>query len=304
MSRFWSIEKAQGAVKSAYFSREILAPAAASDLWLRYSEIKRAIGFDQGSIGDRTLSRTLNSLVAAGQLTKRTAGRKTQYRLVISRADRLRAFARAEAAGIESASTVGGRGNGLEGWAVFGLPEFVPRKYVSRLRAACRAHREALQGVLEDVCEDAIDAVLTPARRGVSRKSFVAGKKAARGILEYQLLGAYGLAYSARVWGTIEKLVPGTLRAFQKNLSPGSPTVDAIPDTITAVAARLSGRNPEVLRPEVDAGIRKVHRRLVRLSKDFKPLWDALTPREQERAGQRLRAATEMTAALTSIVHA
>lgn len=304
MAKYWTVDKAQGAVKAAYFSKEVAVADDSPATWLRFSEIKRAISETESAIGDRTLSRALRGLVALGQLRRKVHGRVVSYGLVVSKVDLVSAFARAEAATLEAAGNVGGRGDSSEGWAVFGLPEIVPRAYAVRLKKACRSHQEELRSVLEDFSEDALDAVLKPARKKVSRKEFDAGKSAAWKIVEYQLIGTYGLAFSTRFWGVMEKLVPGSLRSYRKGLVPHAGAEISLPQAITALAARISGKRAEELRPEVEKQLQEMVREIDRLSKNFQPLWEALTPRQQERATRRLQAATAMTAGLTSVVHA
>lgn len=302
--KFWTIEKAQGAVKAAYFSRVPTVPTDIPEVWLRFSEIRSAITDTEGPIGDRTLSRALKGLVSSGKLRRKVEGRATSYSLVTSRADRFRAFARAEASALESAGGIGGRGDSSEGWAVFGLPESVPKTYAHRLRVACRLHREELLSIVDDVSEEALDAVLKPARRKVPRKVFAAGKRAARKVVKYQLLGTYGLAHSARFWRLIEQLAPGSLQSYRKALFPHAGGEISIPDIITAVGAQVSGKKPEDLRPDVEEQLREMAREMERMSKNFQPIWDALTPKQQDRATRRLQAATAMVANLTSVVHA
>lgn len=304
MARFWTVESAQAAVKAAFFTRGILLPGESPEVWLRFSELRRAVSDTQGPIGDRTLSRALKSLLTSGQMKKRTTGRASQYTIVVSRQDRVKAFARAEAAVIQSAGEVGGRGDSSEGWALFGISDVVPRRFVRRMRAECLAHQDQLREILDDVWEEALGSVLHPARKRVSREVFRKGKRSVPKLLEYQLIGAHGLAYSTRFWGIVEQTIPGSLRSYQRGMFQKSIVDVPISESIAVVAAKLSGKSIEDLRPEIEKEFDRLQRQVQRLATAFTPLWDALTPSERERATRRIQAATLMVASLTSVVHA
>jgi hypothetical protein len=304
MTRIWTIERAEGAVKAAFFSRSILTPDGPEHIWLRFTQIREAVTANEGKIGDRTLSRTLKSLLTSGQLKRREEGKAALYGLVIPKPALVKAFARAEGAAVEAAGTVGGWGDGSEGWAVFGVPENVPRKYRGKLRTECLRHQSFLRDILDEILGEYVDSVLQPARRRVSRKTYRAGEKGLDDLLEIQLLGIEGVVYSSRIWQLVEKTVPGTLDAFRKTVLPGVTPEIPVGEGVALVVSKLGGVPIEEVRPEVERELGRVQRRVEAAAAAVRPLWESLTKAEQERASRRLQAASTMAAALTSIVHA
>jgi hypothetical protein len=302
--RYWTIPKAQAAVRATFFSRGLAPHGEEEEVWLRFSEIQRFIGITESPIGDRTLSRALAGLVETGGLRKKTEGKFSHYALVIQLPERIKAFVQAEAKAIEAAGTVGMRGDRSEGWAVYGVPEILPKKYRARFRKAGLAHRAALRRILKDVWDEAAVAVLRPARGRVSRKVYQEGEKALAILGEFQVLGSMGLGYGARVWGMLEGAVPGSMRAFQRGMGLTTPSEASLPEIISKLVSQIASRPIEDVRPDVDLEFKRFLKRFERAEAAFKPMWGALTPSEKERAVKRLQAARAMTASLTSVVHA
>lgn len=303
-TRYWTIPKAQGAVKAAFFSRSIMTAGGPEDVWLRFTEIRDAVSATEAAIGDRTLSRALKALLAAGQLKRKVEGKSSLYGLVILKPDLVKAFARAEGAAVESAGSIGGWGDGTQGWAVFGVPPIVPRRFRSRMKEACYRHQETMREVLYDVWDEWADAVLKPARKRVSRSEYKAGERGLLKLFEIQLQGIEGLAYSSRLLRLVEQTVPGTVSSFQKSIFPNASAQIPIGEGLALIASKISGQPLEEVRPEVERGLDLAQKQAQRAAALFKPIWDTLTPKEQERAGRRLQVASLMTASLTSVVHA
>jgi DNA-binding transcriptional ArsR family regulator len=304
MAKFWTLDRAGEAIRAAFFSRSILSSGKSEEVWLRFSQLGEAISAAEGRIGDRTLSRALKALVASGQLRRRQEGRATFYRLVLPKSAQISAYARAEGASVESAGSIGAWGEPLEGWAVFGVPEIVPRKYRRQVRAECLRHQTALREVLDDVLNEFVDSVLRPAKKRVHPKVYRAGEKAITRLLEIQLVGVEGIAYSSRLWQLVEHTVPGTLSAYRKSILPNVSPEVSLGEGIALVISKLGGIRLEEVRPEIEKELVRLQRRVDLAAASFKPLWEALTRAEQERAGRRLEAASKMTAAMTSVVHA
>lgn len=304
MSKLWTLDRAGEAIRAAFFSRSILTPGGPEEFWLRFTQIREAITGSEGRIGDRTLSRALKILLAQGQLRKREEGRAAYYALVVSKSAKVTAYARAEGAAIESAGSIGAWGEPVEGWAVFGIPEIVPRKYRARLRAGCLKHQVFLREVLDDVLDDYVDSVLSPAKKRVSAKVYRAGEAGIMKLLEIQLVGIEGIAYSSRVWQLVEKTVPGTLAAFQKSMLPQVTPEIPIGEGIAMVVSKLGSLPMDGVKPEVDRKLHRLQKRVEGAAASVKPLWDSLTRTEKDRASRRLQAASAMTATLTSVVHA
>jgi hypothetical protein len=303
-SRYWTIPKAQAAVRATFFSRGLAPRGDAEDVWLRFSEIQRIIATTESPIGDRTLSRALAGLVEAGGLRKKTDGKFSLYGLVIRLPERIRAYSQAEAKAIEAAGTVGMTGDSSEGWAVYGVPEILPKKYRARFRKAGLAHQATLRKILEDVWDEAALAVLRPARGRVPRKVFRDGEKAITVLEEFNVLGSMGLGYGARFWGMTEGAVPGALRAFQTGMGVATSSEASLPELVSKLVSQIADRPIEDVRPDVNLEIERYQKKFERADKGFKPLWEALTSREKGGASRKLQAARILTASLTSVVHA
>ncbi len=303
-SRYWTIPKAQAAIRATFFSRGLALHGEEEEVWLRFSEIRRVIGTTESPIGDRTLSRALSGLVEAGGLRKKAEGKFSLYALVIQLPERIKAFAQSDAKSIEAAGSVGMRGDSSEGWAVYGVPEALPKKYRARFRKAGLAHQGILRRILEDVWEEATVAVLRPARRRVSRKTYREGERALTVLGEFQVVGSMGLGYGTRVWGVLEGAVPGAMRSFQQGMGLTSLSEASLPEIISKLVSQIASRPIEDVRPQVDLQLKRFLRKIEKADAAFKPIWGALTPREKERAGRRLQAARILTASLTSVVHA
>ena len=303
-SRYWTIPKAQEAIKSTFFLKEMTSPTEESDGWLRFTQIRALISQTQGKIGDRTLSRALSALVAGGNLRKKTDGKYSLYSLVRKHADEVVAFANAEAAAIQGSGKLGGWGDSREGWSVFGIPESVPRRYRVQFKKECLEHQDKLRRLLEEIWEDAVEAVLGPSKGRVAPKVFRAGEKAIDDLLELQVLGSLILGYGVRFWGIAEGFVPNAPMAFQKGLGLTFAPEASVEERMSVFFSRLAGKPVEEIRPTVDKEFARVEKKLRMAAAATQPLWDSLTPKERERAGRRLQAASAMTASLTSVVHA
>lgn len=304
-TRYWTIEKAQGAVKAAFFSRWLSQPGPEAEARLRFTEIKQLISNSDGSIGDRTLSRALSGMAKAGQLRREDgANRRSPYTLIITRADRVSAFAHAEGSAIEGAGKVGGLGDSSEGWAVFGVPDILSRTYRRKFKAACLAHREELGGILDEVWGDCADAVLKPARQRVSKADYRRGEKALGQLAELCAVGALGLGYAVRFWTIVERSAPGSGRIFQQEVGVPAGPEASLTDALSAVLAHFAGRPVDEIQTAVQAEYAKLTEKLEQDGAAVQVLWETLKPREKARAGARLQAAAVLTAALTSVVHA
>jgi hypothetical protein len=303
-TRYWTIPKAQVAVKASFFLKEMTSPGVGPDVWLRFTQIREIISRAEGTIGDRTLSRALAGLVASGNLKKKAEGKYSLYSLVRRRADEVKAFARAEAAAIEGGGALGGWGDSSEGWAVFGIPEVIPGRYRSELRKECLRHREELRIVLDEVWDDAVEAILRPSRGRVSRRAFKGGEKGFENLLELEVLGSLGLGYGARFWGIAEGFVPKAPQAFQRTLGLSFAPEATVQERISVFFSKLAGKPVEEIRPAVEKEFARLEKRIRLAAAAAQPLWDSLSLKEKELAGRRLQAASAMTAALTSVVHA
>jgi hypothetical protein len=303
MSRFWTPERAQAAVKASFFSRGVAVLGEPESLWLRFSEIKRAISAGQGSIGDRSLSRALMTLVEKRQLRRRAEGKYSLYNLVVPLADGAKAMGRAEGAAVESAGEIGGWGDPMTGWATLGIPPALPRRFRKRFQSECLRHQQALREILDGIWEETVDAFVSPTRGRVPRDKRTAGEKALRNLVGFQAAGVIGLAHSVRFWQIMERAIPGAAQSFQRAMQPGIGTETPLGQRLALFVATAGGKRVEELRPEIDRELSKWETRVTRAVARTDPLWGALTPKERTRAARRLDVATALTANLVSIVH-
>ncbi len=303
MSRLWSIERAQDAIKAAFFSRLILASSDPENDWLRFGQIRTIISNSEGKIGDRTLSRALKRLLDMGQIRQRREGKYSFYCLVISKPDMTKAFARAESSSLETAGGIGGWGDVTEGWAVFGVPDMIPLKFRNRFRTMCKLHQEDLREALFDLWDECIDSILKSVRNKVSKPVFLAGEKAIIRLLDFQFLGIEGVSNSSRIWQLIENAAPGTLSAFTKSLGLNPSVKTPLEEVIALMTARITSKDVREVRPEVKLELSRFLKEIQSASDALKPIWEVLSPRQKERASRMLGAISQMTASITSVVH-
>ena len=213
-SRLWTPEKAQGAVRAAFFARELAQRGREEPL--RFTQLREIIGQAEGPISDRTLSKALGGMVSKGQLSKRVDGRYAWYTLVIPDTEKILALSRADTAFIDGAAKVGVIAESDKGWAIYGIPQILPRLFRRRLRKEALSHQERLWRVIEDVWEESVEAVLQPARRRVPRAVYSQGERALLRLHEVLMIGVLGLSYGQRHWKMMEEAIPGSLKTFQK----------------------------------------------------------------------------------------
>lgn len=303
MARYWTVDKARDAVKAAFFSRGVSVLGDPENLWLRYTEIRAAISASGSGMGDRMLSRALRELVASGHLRKRDDGKFALYNLVIPRADSLKALGQAEAAAIETSCAIGGWGDPVRGWAVFGIPPPLPKRFRREFQQECLRHQEELRVVVEGVWEEAIEAFVGPTRKRVPRRVFLEGKRAVGAVAELMLIGATGLSYSGRFWQVIDRAVPGAAKSFFGSMQEGLGPASSLADRISAFVSKAGGKPLEVIRPEIDRDVAKIERRLQKAAAKTDAIWAVLTPSERNRANRRLQSAIALTVSLVSVVH-
>ena len=299
-SNFWTLERAQGAIKGAFFAREVVSPETAEDPKLHFSEIRGLIGKNERPIGDRTLSRAISALTARGHLKKNGTGRATVYTLDVPRSERLKAFARADATWLEQSAALGGIADIERGYAVYGVPDLFRERYRSRLRREALQYQVKVRELLAEVWDESAASLLKPTRRRIPLKTWREGEKAVYRINRRLVAGGLGQGYSVRFWKAKEGTVPSAVLTFQKALEVNFTAETPIEARIGTVVSKLSGADPGVVQSAVDQELKRMARDASRLV----PLWDALTPKERARARGRVAAAMALTTGLTSVVHA
>jgi len=297
--RFWNLERAEGAIKGAFFSEEIKPGSSDDDPKLRFTEIRGLIERNERAIGDRTLSRAISSLVAKNQLKKSGVGKGILYALDIPRSERLRAFARSDSTWVTRSADVGGIGDGEKGYAYYGVPEIFRERYRRRLQRAALGHQAEIREILSDAWDDCAEAIVKPSRGRIPRRVWSVGQRATYRMNRLLLLGSLGQGYAARLWEVLEGTIPGALSTCQKTLGVTFAPETPIHDRISIAIAKVVGVSREEIQPEME----KVMKRMARDGQRTRPLWEALTPKEQERAGMQVAATVSMTACLTSVVH-
>ena len=299
-TRFWNLERAEGAVKGAFFAQEILAGESAVEPTLHYTEIRGLIKTNERAIGDRTLSKAIASLVAKRQLKKSGIGKGIVYTLDIPREERLRAFAHADTTWISRSAEVGGLGDGERGFAIYGVPEILRERYRRRLRKAALRHQGELRELVEEAWNEAEDCLLKPSRGRIPKKVWIIGERATRRTSRMLLIGTLGQGYASRLWQLLERTIPGALATYQRTLGISFAPETPLHERLTVAISKVAGVGQSEIRPEVD----RLLKTLARDAERTQPLWEVLTQAEKERAGKQLAAAVAMTASLTSVVHA
>ena len=191
----------------------------------------------------------------------------------------------------------------MRGWAVFGIPPPLPKRFRSEFKKECLHHQEELRGLVEEVWEEAIEAFVGPAQKRVPRGVFREGKRAVEDVAELMVIGATGLSYSGRFWQLIDRTVPGAAKSFFESMQEGLGPASSLADRISTFVSKAGGRPLEEIRPEVDREVAKIERRLQKASAKTDALWAVLNPSERNRANRRLQSAIALTASLVSVVH-
>ena len=111
---------------------------------------------------------------------------------------------------------------------------------------------------------------------------------------------ALDLAFGTRLWRTIEMGAPTGSHVGRKGIMhdwvAGTPFSERIPVAFVKIGSGVATRKNQ----------KDLEKRLERarsLGLAIKPLWDALTPKEQGEASSWWLSATTMTARMTSVVH-
>lgn len=185
------------------------------------------------------------------------------------------------------------------GYAVYGVPEILLPKYRNRLRKEAIRHQSRMRAILGEVWDDCADSLLRPARGRIPRKVWSAGQAAILRFHRVLVIGTLAQSYAARTWQALEETIPGALGTFQKSLGVTFAPETPVQELIAVIVSKVSGVDRQEVQPYTD-------RMLKRITKDWertRPLWNALTPAERERAERRMAAAVAISATLTSVVH-
>jgi hypothetical protein len=298
--KVWTLDRAQGAVKAAFFAKEVLLQESDAEPRLHFSEIGALIGKNERDIGDRTLARAIAVLVAKGHLKKSGVGKGTAYTLDIPKSERVKAFARTDSAWLERVSQIGGIADGERGYAFYGVPEILTDQLRSRLRRAALKHQTVIREVLEQVWNDCADLLLKPARRRLPQKIWMEGEKAVYRIDRLMVLGSIGQGYANRLWQMLEGTIPGALTTYQKTLGISFAPETPVYERLAIAISKVGGIDRGTVEPQIE----RLMQRLKRDGERTQPLWDSLTQAERERAGKAVAATIALTASLTSVVHA
>lgn len=298
-AKFWTLERAQGAVKAAFFAKEVLSEDSDTEPELRFSELQAFILANERPIGDRTLSRALSALIAKGHLRKIGARRSTVYRLESPREERVKAIARSDSSWLERSAQIGGIGDGERGFAFYGIPDVLREQYRPRLQRAALRHQTAIREILFDAWGECINAIVKPTRTRLPKAVWVKGRRAVERNTKLLIVGGLGEGAASRLWQTLEGTVPGALQTYQRTLGLSFGPETPMNDRLAIAFAKITGVQRGDIQPHIDRALK----RALADGERSQPLWEALTPRERERAGTRAAAAMAMTTFLTSVVH-
>jgi DNA-binding HxlR family transcriptional regulator len=297
--KFWTLERAQGAIKAAFFAKEVLTQGSDAEPELRFSELQAFIGANERPIGDRTLSRAISALVGKGRLRKVGTRKSTVYRLESPREERVRAIARSDSSWLERSSQIGGIGDAERGFAFYGVPDVLREEYRPRLQRAALKHQAAIREILFDAWGDCIDAIVKPTRTRLPRAVWVSGRRAVERNTKLLIVGGLGEGIASRLWQTLEGTVPGALQTYQRTLGLSFGPETPMNDRLAIAFAKITGIQRGEIQPQIDRALKRAQADGER----SQPLWEALTPRERERAANRAAAALAMTTSLTSVIH-
>ncbi len=297
--RTWTVPRLQNAIKAAFFGRSVESATSEEEISLRYSDLKSAVSASEGPVADRTLSRALADLVSRGHLQREPRGREVLYRLSIPRVEKLAAFAKSDADAIRFAAQVGGIADLSEGWAYYGIPEFLHERLRGRLRRAGLAHRKAIGEVVDQVVDETLRSVVRRGRGRLSRETLWKVEDGLYATLEPEAIGWLALARGQIVWSNIETLIPGALAAWRRAIGvegiipKGPPTIDS--------QAQFWSRVLQV--PAVE--IRKVLERELKRIERYRPVLDqffaVLSPEERGLVARDLNGLIVLIANLTAV---
>jgi hypothetical protein len=212
----WTLEGAANAIRASFFSKLHEGVAHES---LRYADIRACIR-ETRHISDRTLSRALDSLVAAGKLHKREDG---AYEPVFDfeRKDAMELMLAADRMSIDAGASVGLVGSQDQGWTVYGIPQGKPRELRPKIRAAVEHFQGALDDILRTEAEDVVKRTLSKARsRGLTRRDAKSIERVLMQVFDFwETLRFEHLSSFAWVF-IMERLAPGFLPQFLQRLFP------------------------------------------------------------------------------------
>jgi hypothetical protein len=298
-TKFWTLERAQGAIKAAFFAKEVLSQGSDAEPKLRFSEIQAFIRANERPIGDRTLSRAISTLVEKGHLRKFGTRKSTVYEFETPREERVKAFAKSDSSWLERSALIGGIGDGERGFAFYGVPQVLREEYRPRLQREALRHQAALRQMLFDAWGECIDAIVKPTRTRLPRAVWTKGRRAIERNTRLLIIGGLGQGAAVRLWQTLEGTVPGALQTYQRTLGLSFGPEMPMNDQLGIAFSKITGVQRGEIQPHFDRALK----RAMADGERSQPLWEALTARERERAGNRAAAALAMTTCLTSVVH-
>lgn len=301
-SKGWTLQRAQGAIEAAFLFRESLEPAAPDGFrlaQLRFTEIRDIINSRERKIGDRTLARAIDNLLKRGELIRETEGKTILYSLAYPEAGWIRAYARMDSASIERSGELGGVYNVTEGWAVYGIPGHLSREADKMLVGEVRRHKKELDHIVVIEWDKFVDSILTPAKKRLSSEVVDRGRDALSSLTTVNIREALDLAFAIRLWKAIEMGIPtpgSGSKGVMYDWIASSPFSERIPIAFAKIGGAVATKKDQ-------AELEKRLDRARRLGLAIKPLWDVLTPKEQEKASEGWLCATTMTARMTSVIH-
>lgn len=298
-TRNWTVPRLENAVKATFFGKAVELGKSEDGISLRYSDLKGAVSASEGPVADRTLSRALGDLVERGHLRRQPLGREVFYSLTIPRAERVAAFAKSDGDAIRIAANIGGIADLDEGWAYYGVPDFLSDRLRGRLRRVGIAHRKAVDDVVDRVIDETVRSVVRRGRGKLPREVLWKVEEGLYTVLGTQAIGWLAMARGQIFWSNIETMIPGALAAWRRAVGiegmvpTGPPTVESLATVLSKVLQTPPG--------EIQKALERELRRIERYRPVLDRFFAALSSEERDLGVRDLNGLIVLLANLTAV---
>lgn len=287
----WSLSEAMSAVQAKLFLKMTEADSL-PQASMSFTEIRDTLTKGGKKIGSKMLSKTLRALQTKGILNKDGERKGIRYFFKKpSRDEKIAVYAAADRAGIEAAASFGGVGNVQQGWTFYGVPDSLAHRIRPRLRMEASRFQERIDRILKDEADRFLRSLVRRVRGRLSAKDLQAGERALWHAIN--AARAYGMLSAGMAWVAtfLDRTVPGTMGRAMSEIVSKAPTEDVA--AIRFLAWRL-GTTEERVKKEFDAEAKR--------QAAGRRLFEALPPRERDRAGREFAALVQLSASLCAVV--
>lgn len=293
-NKIWTVEKAENAAKATFFMR--FDAHAGKPPKLSYTEIKETIA-ESNPIGDTTLTRALDALRSKGELGKEGHHKDTRYSLKERpRADLVAVSTSADRMAIENAAqNVGAISDTEDGWAFYGVPAGLSHRLRPRLRREAWKVQDRVDRILQAEVERFIKRLLRRAKGRLTKGELEAAERGIR--YAFDTAEDFRLLSSTFAWTStfLDRVAPGAIgtltASWEKRTKDDS-------RALLRELAKISGE-PE---DRIENAIKKGLEREQRHQKAGRKLFDALPPRERERAAREFADLAMLSASWCAVV--